>query len=57
MDTKIVWRIVLILVVVALGVWSLYPPGEKINYGLDLSGGIHLVLEVQTDFSATTMKI
>ena len=49
MDSKILWRIVLILVVVGLCVWSLYPPGEKINYGLDLSGGIHLVLQVQTD--------
>jgi preprotein translocase subunit SecD len=48
-DSKILWRIVLILVVVGLSVWSLYPPGEKINYGLDLSGGIHLVLQVQTD--------
>ena len=49
MDSKIIWRIVLILAVVALCVWSLYPPGEKIHYGLDLSGGIHLVLQVQTD--------
>ncbi len=49
MESKIVWRIVLIVVVVALCLWSLYPPGEKIHYGLDLSGGIHLVLQVQTD--------
>ena len=49
MDSKILWRIILILVVVGLSVWSLYPPGENINYGLDLSGGIHLVLQVQTD--------
>ena len=49
MDSKILWRVILILVVVALSVWSLYPPGEKIHYGLDLSGGIHLVLQVQTD--------
>jgi preprotein translocase subunit SecD len=48
-ESKIVWRIVLIVVVVALCLWSLYPPGEKIHYGLDLSGGIHLVLQVQTD--------
>jgi preprotein translocase subunit SecD len=48
-DSKILWRIVLILIIVALSAWSLYPPGEKINFGLDLSGGIHLVLQVQTD--------
>ena len=49
MESKIVWRIVLIVAVVALCLWSLYPPGEKIHFGLDLSGGIHLVLQVQTD--------
>ena len=49
MDSKILWRVVLIVAVVGLSLWSLYPPGEKINYGLDLSGGIHLVLQVQTD--------
>jgi len=48
-ESKIVWRIVLIVAVVALCLWSLYPPGEKIHFGLDLSGGIHLVLQVQTD--------
>jgi preprotein translocase subunit SecD len=48
-DSKILWRIALIVVVVGLCLWSLYPPGEKIHYGLDLSGGIHLVLQVQTD--------
>jgi preprotein translocase subunit SecD len=48
-DKKILWRIVLIVVVVGLSLWSLYPPQEKIHYGLDLSGGIHLVLQVQTD--------
>ena len=49
MDKKILWRIVLIVIVVGLSLWSLYPPSEKIHYGLDLSGGIHLVLQVQTD--------
>ncbi|MFV2072191.1 MAG: protein translocase subunit SecD [Thermoanaerobaculales bacterium] len=49
MDKKIIWRIVLIVAVAALCLWSLYPPGEKIHFGLDLSGGIHLVLQVQTD--------
>jgi preprotein translocase subunit SecD len=48
-DRKLIWRIVLIVVVVGLALWSLYPPGEKLRYGLDLSGGIHLVLQVQTD--------
>ncbi len=49
MEKKLIWRIVLIIGVLAMTAWSLYPPGEKINFGLDLSGGIHLVLQVQTD--------
>ncbi len=49
MDKRIMYRIGLILVVVGLAIWSVYPPGERINYGLDLSGGVHLVLQVQTD--------
>jgi preprotein translocase subunit SecD len=48
-DKKTLWRIALIVAVVGLSLWSLYPPQEKIHYGLDLSGGIHLVLQVQTD--------
>ncbi len=49
MGSKLIGRVVLIVAVVALGAWSLYPPGEKIKFGLDLSGGVHLVLGVQTD--------
>jgi preprotein translocase subunit SecD len=48
-EKKTLWRIGSIVVVVALAAWSLYPPEERISLGLDLSGGIHLVLEVQTD--------
>src|SRR5574339_534797 len=39
-------RIALVAVVVAAAVWFLYPPGKSINLGLDLQGGIHLVLGV-----------
>ncbi len=49
MDKKVIWRIVLIVAVVAVAAWALYPPKEKIKLGLDLAGGIHLVLQVQTD--------
>ena len=34
---------------IGLSVWAFYPPGQKINLGLDLKGGVHLVLRVQTD--------
>jgi preprotein translocase subunit SecD len=42
-------RIGLVAVVVLLCLWYLYPPRESINLGLDLQGGIHLVLGVEAD--------
>ncbi len=39
----------IVLAVVLLAAWSLYPPRQRINLGLDLQGGIHLVLGVETD--------
>src|SRR5215210_3936181 len=43
------WKVLFILGVIALAVWSFYPPDQKIRLGLDLKGGVHLVLRVQTD--------
>ena len=43
------WKIVVIVAVIALAGWSFYPPSEKVHLGLDLKGGVHLVLRVQTD--------
>src|SRR5262245_60431309 len=41
-------RIGVVVVVVLVSLWYLYPPKERINLGLDLQGGIHLVLGVDT---------
>ncbi len=41
-------RLIFIIAVVLLCVFLFYPPEEKIKLGLDLQGGIHLVLQVQT---------
>ncbi|HHQ48985.1 MAG TPA: hypothetical protein ENK19_08910, partial [Acidobacteria bacterium] len=49
MDKKLLWRVALILVVIVISVVALYPPAKKIHLGLDLKGGIHLVLRVNTD--------
>jgi preprotein translocase subunit SecD len=53
---KFSWKSILILVVLTLAVVYLLPtfqpglwPHKQINLGLDLQGGMHLVLEVQTD--------
>ena len=42
------WKILLILAIIVFSVVMLYPPGEKINLGLDLKGGMHLVFRVET---------
>lgn len=42
-------RFILVLVLIALSCYAIYPPDEKIKLGLDLKGGMHLVLEVKTD--------
>lgn len=46
--SNLTWRGLLVLGAAALAVFVAYPPQEKINLGLDLQGGIHLVLQVET---------
>jgi preprotein translocase subunit SecD len=49
MFTDLKWKIPLILFVVLGSAFLAYPLKEKIALGLDLQGGMHLVLEVQTE--------
>ncbi len=42
------WIILFVIVLISLSIWAIYPPQEKINLGLDLKGGMHLVLEADT---------
>ncbi len=41
-------KLIIIFAVVGLSIWSFYPLGEKIQLGLDLKGGMHLILRVDT---------
>jgi preprotein translocase subunit SecD len=43
------WKPLIIVVVVGLAIWAATPLTQKINLGLDLQGGIHLVLAVETE--------
>ncbi len=43
------WRAGVIITVVLTAVFFVIPPDERIHLGLDLQGGIHLVLEVQSE--------
>ncbi|NOT25853.1 MAG: protein translocase subunit SecD [Acidobacteria bacterium] len=49
MNKNLRWKILLIVAVIGLSVWSFYPPGTKVNLGLDLKGGVHMVMRVRTD--------
>jgi preprotein translocase subunit SecD len=42
------WKIILILAIAAIAAYAVYPP-SKIPLGLDLKGGVQLVLRVNTD--------
>ncbi len=43
------WKLLFIVAIIGLSVWSFFPPDQKIRLGLDLKGGVHLVMRVQTD--------
>jgi len=48
MYRNIKWKVILVVIVVGLAFYSQYPLKDKINPGLDLKGGMHLVLEIDT---------
>ena len=43
------WKVLTIVAVLALSIFAFYPPAQKMRLGLDLKGGVHLVLRVVTD--------
>ncbi len=49
MKRKVEWKFILIFLVIAFSIYFMLPPSEKIKLGLDLKGGMHLVLQVVTD--------
>ena len=49
MTTNLRWKLITIVAVAAIAGWSVYPPEERVRLGLDLKGGVHLVLRVETD--------
>ena len=64
--TRRLWlRIGLVAFVAAISIYYLYPPKKTINLGLDLQGGIHLVLgvdidkalQIQTDRTAERVRL
>jgi preprotein translocase subunit SecD len=49
MKRNVLWRGLLILAILVISVAFAYPLDKKINLGLDLRGGMHLVLQVHTE--------
>ncbi len=49
MNRSLLYRGLLILALVAVAVVAAWPLDEKIRLGLDLKGGMHLVLQVETE--------
>jgi SecD/SecF fusion protein len=41
-------KAILIVVLVALAAWTLYPPGKTLKPGIDLAGGTSLIYEIDT---------
>ncbi|HZE89653.1 MAG TPA: protein translocase subunit SecD, partial [Verrucomicrobiae bacterium] len=49
MSKDLRWKLLLILAVVAVTSFMVFPVQDKVHLGLDLKGGIHMVLQVRTD--------
>ncbi|MEK6682693.1 MAG: protein translocase subunit SecD [Nitrospirota bacterium] len=43
------WKLIFILIVLGVSIWYAHPLEKTINLGLDLQGGMHLVLGVDSD--------
>ena len=48
MTKKLLYKLILILALVGLMAFYAFPLNKRINLGLDLKGGMHLLLRVDT---------
>jgi len=49
MQKNLRWKILAIVAVTGIALAAILPPSKKIHLGLDLQGGVHMVLRVKTD--------
>lgn len=49
MKRNVQWKLLAVVAVTAASAAAIYPPADRIRLGLDLEGGVHMVLRVQTD--------
>ncbi len=48
MNRNLFWKIALVILLVVLAVWELYPPQETLKQGLDLAGGTSIIYDIDT---------
>ena len=48
MKKKLLYKMLLIVAIVGMALWFTFPIHKRINLGLDLKGGMHFVLRVDT---------
>jgi SecD/SecF fusion protein len=46
MNKNLAWKIILIIVLVVVAAWTLYPPRKTLKPGIDLAGGTSLIYEI-----------
>lgn len=49
MDRNFKWKLLILVLLTSLAIWKAYPPKDKIPLGLDLQGGIQLLLQVDLE--------
>ncbi|MBN1362768.1 MAG: protein translocase subunit SecD [Sedimentisphaerales bacterium] len=49
MNKNLVPKSVLVVVLVALALWTLYPPSETLKQGIDLAGGTSMIYAIDTE--------
>ncbi len=49
MSKPLMYKLLLIAVVIVLAVVAAYPPEDRINLGLDLRGGAHILIQVEAE--------
>lgn len=56
MNKNLTWKIVLVIVLVVVAAWTLYPPNETLKPGIDLAGGTSLIYEIDAQGLTTAKK-
>ncbi|OGV61367.1 MAG: hypothetical protein A2283_00760 [Lentisphaerae bacterium RIFOXYA12_FULL_48_11] len=56
MDKNSIWKWLILVVLICGSFWVVWPPEEKVKYGLDLQGGTSFTVEIDQDAIAKQMR-